>query len=247
LDGIYFNNAQNYNIQNANIKRTYDNASSVVFQSEFNKNLIIKWFDIPKNSAVIHNGADLEKINSIKPLQNLILDKYDKVWVCASQWRPHKRLSENIRYFLEHSSSKDCLVIAGKADSKPIQDKRLFYVGNLRIDELISLYKKASYMIHLAWLDHCPNVVVDARASGCQIVCSSAGGTVEVSGTDAIVIEENKWDYEPVNLYTPPELDFSKKNKNIWNIDLNMEKVAEKYAKLLSGEYNEDNKKFTTR
>ena len=37
LDGIYFNTSQDYNKQNQNIKRTYDMADGVVFQSNFNK------------------------------------------------------------------------------------------------------------------------------------------------------------------------------------------------------------------
>ena len=36
LDGIYFNTRQNHIMQNINIKRTYDNASGVVFQYFFN-------------------------------------------------------------------------------------------------------------------------------------------------------------------------------------------------------------------
>jgi len=234
LDGIYFNNTQNNRYQNTNIKRTYDNASGVIYQSEFNKELVTKWFGTHKNSAIIHNGADLEKINSVEPLQNKTLDKYEKIWMCASQWRPHKRLSENIRYFLEHSSQKDCLVIAGKTEDKPYKNERILHVGELIVDQLISLYKRSTYFVHLAWLDHCPNVVVDARASGCQVICSSAGGTAEISGLDAIVIQEDKWDYKPTDLYTPPKLDFTRKDKNIWNIDLNMEKVAEKYVIMLA-------------
>ena len=37
LDGIWFNSDQDYNLQNAPIKYAYDNADTVVFQSEFNK------------------------------------------------------------------------------------------------------------------------------------------------------------------------------------------------------------------
>ena len=43
--------------------------------------------------------------------------------------------------------------------------------------KIYKMYKASTHFVHLAWLDHCPNVVVDARASGCKIVCSSAGGT----------------------------------------------------------------------
>ena len=229
LDGIYFNSAQNYKIQNHNIKRTHDNASGVVYQSHFNKNLITKYFGMHEKSIVIHNGADVDYIESVDPMQTKILDKYENVWSCASSWRPHKRLRENIRYFLEHSSEKDCMVVAGTIAMKPYEDERIFYVGNLDINQLISLYKRSNYFVHLAWLDHCPNVVVDARASNCQIICSSAGGTQEIAGSDAIIIEEDKWDFEPVRLYEPPQLNFDKKTNNAHDVNYNMDAVAKKY------------------
>jgi glycosyltransferase involved in cell wall biosynthesis len=235
LDGIYFNLSQPYKIQNANIERTYNNSTGVVFQSNFNKRLTTEYFGEHPNSVVIHNGADLEFIENAPTLNHPLLDKFDNVWSCASSWRPHKRLNENIRYFLEHSSEKDCLVIAGKLEEKINKNNRIFYVGNVDITKLISLYKRSKYFLHLAWLDHCPNVVVDARASGCKVVCSSAGGTKEIAGPDAIVLEEEEWDFKPVKLYEPPRINFDKKIKNIWDIDYNMEKVAERYMEFLRG------------
>ena len=99
LDGIYFNSEQDFNSLNFPIKRTYENAAGVIFQSEFNKNLTEKWFGKHKNSTVIRNGTPLEEINNIDPANNEKLKSFNKVWCCASSWRPHKRLSDNIRYF----------------------------------------------------------------------------------------------------------------------------------------------------
>jgi len=229
LDGIYFNTEQPYRLQNYNIQKTYENAAGVIFQSHFNKELTTRYFGDHKNSTIIHNGADVDFIDKIPPLNSKQLDKYENVWCCASSWRPHKRLAENIAYFLEHSSEKDCLIIAGSnAEDIPRNDK-IFYAGQLNIQQLTSLYKRSKYFIHLAWLDHCPNVVVDAAASGCQIICSSAGGTKEIAGSNATVIEEEEWNFEPVKLYEPPELDFTKKIKNDYIHDYDMKKVAEKY------------------
>ena len=241
LDGIYFNISQPYKIQNANIEKTYNKSTGVIFQSNFNKILTTEYFGEHSNSIVIHNGADLEFIEKTPALNHPSLDKFDNVWSCASSWRPHKRLNENIRYFLEHSSEKDCLVIAGKSEEKIDKSGRIFYVGNIDITKLISLYKRSKYFLHLAWLDHCPNVVVDARASGCQIICSSAGGTKEIAGPDAIVIEEDEWDFKPVKLYEPPTVNFDKKIKNEWDIDYNMKTAATKYKDFLKGVLNENN------
>jgi len=242
LDNIYFNVDQNYNLQNANIKRIYDNANGIIFQSNYSKNLITRWFGTHSKSAVIHNGADIEYIESITPAEHTKLDKYEKIWCCASSWRPHKRLNENIRYFLEHSGEKDCLVVAGSGYDKIYKHERIFYVGNLNIEQLISLYKRANSFIHLAYLDCCPNVVVDARASGCEIICASSGGSNEVAGIAATVIQEKEWDYKPLKLYEPPKLDFNKKVKSNYEIDYNMVSVAKKYKLFIEGLISEKNK-----
>ena len=236
LDGIYFNSEFDYEVQNSNIKRTYDLAKGVIFQSQFNKELTFNYFGPHNNYAVIHNGADLNLINSV---QNIVIDKYENIWSCASSWRPHKRLSDNIMYFLEHAGENDGLIIAGNVENK-IQHERIHYVGELSIDKLFSLYKASKYFIHLAWLDHCPNVVVDAMACGCQIICSSAGGTKEIAGENAIIIEEAEWDFSPIALYKPPLLNFDKKVKNIWhnNDEYDMLSVSKKYYDFINGVNN---------
>tara|TARA_R110000822_G_scaffold8451_10_gene33202 strand:+ start:2084 stop:2968 length:885 start_codon:yes stop_codon:yes gene_type:complete len=233
LDGIYFNTSQDYNKQNANIKRTYDMASGVIFQSNFNKELITKYFGQHRNSVVIHNGADLRKIEETPVFG---LDRYENLWSCAATWRSHKRLNENIRYFLEHSGPNDGMLIAGNVSpGDKMKDDKLHYVGVLSQRQLYSLYKRCKFFIHLAWLDHCPNVVVDARACGCTIICSSAGGTKEIAGSNAIIIEEEEWDYKPVALYKPPSMDFSKKTSGKDDSELDMIKVSRLYKEYMFG------------
>lgn len=231
LDGIYFNDQFDYMSQNDPILRTYRDSLGVVFQSEFNKNLSFEYFGSHDNHRIIRNGADLEFIESIAPLEHNVIDKHDKVWSCASSWRPHKRLGENIRYFLEHSGPNDCLVVAGEVQSPIVQD-RVYYVGNLDIPTLISLYKKSDYFIHLAFLDHCPNVVVDAVACGCKVICSSSGGTKEVA-IGATLIEEDEWDFRPLRLYSPPAMDFTRKKENNYDTNIDMTYVASQYNKFL--------------
>jgi len=229
LDGIYFNSEQDWELLNKPIRQTYDLANGVVFQSEFNKTLTEKYFGKKEKSIVIHNGTNLEYISKIPELNDPVINKFDNVWSCASSWRPHKRLSENVRYFLEHSGDNDCLVIAGNNPDYQIKHNRIFYVGNLNYPQLISLYKKSKYFIHLALMDHCPNVVVDARTSGCKIVCSSSGGTKEIAGDHSVIIQDMSWDYLPFKLYEPPRMDFSKINKQEENSIIDISKVTKKY------------------
>ncbi len=232
LDGIYFNSAQNWKDLNSPILATYQSADAVIYQSEFNKNLTEAYFGKKENSFVIHNGTCIDTIREIKPLENDQLDKFSSVWSCASSWRPHKRLQENINYFLEHSSEDTCFVIAGSNPDVQVSHPRIFYAGDLLWEDLISLYKRSSLFVHLAWLDHCPNVVVDARASGCKIVCSSTGGTKEISGKDSIVVLEEDWDFSPTMLYKPPPVDFSKKTSSKTDSKIDISDVSGLYTEV---------------
>lgn len=233
LDGIYFNSEQNFAQMNTAIKDTYKRSEGVVFQSEFNKRLTFEYFGEHKNSTIIHNGADLEYINQVRPLRTPVLEQFETVWCCASSWRPHKRLKDNIEYFLQHSNERDCLVVAGSVSKEDmVPHERIFYPGNLEVKDLYSLYKKSKYFIHLAYLDHCPNVVVDAVACGCHVICSSAGGTKEVA-IGGTIIEEDEWDLKPTKLYKPPKIDFSRKVTNNYDTNIDMVYVASKYNKFL--------------
>lgn len=229
LDGIYFNSEQDWKSQNAPIQSTYDHADGVIFQSRFNKALTEKYFGKKDKNTVIHNGTDLEKIKLIPAISNPLLNDFENVWTCASSWRPHKRLSENVRYFLENAGEKDCLVIAGNNPDFELKHDRVFYAGNLDWPQLISLYKRSKYFLHLALLDHCPNVVVDARAAGCKIICSSSGGTKEIAGENSVIIEDMEWDYLPFKLYNPPKLDFSKKIKYETSCSIDIKDVSSMY------------------
>ena len=241
LDGIYFNSDQNYNQQNLPIKYSYEIADHVIFQTEFNKQLTESWFGPHKSSSVIHNGPDLEFINSVST------EKIEKafnpsleIWSCASSWRPHKRLKDNLEYFYRKSPKNAIMVIAGaNADIaclkqyNEITNGRIFYLGELSYYDLISLYKCSSTFVHLSYLDHCPNVVVDAQASGCEIICSNTGGTNEIV-SNGIIIQEKLWDFSPIKLYEPPKMNFE--DYVIKKIDSSnsIEKAASMYFKDIS-------------
>jgi glycosyltransferase involved in cell wall biosynthesis len=237
LDGIYFNSEQDFESLNDPIRSTYENAESVIFQSEFNKRLSEAWFGKKEHSTVIHNGTPISLIDSIQPVSHPEIDKFENVWCCASSWRPHKRLKDNVRYFLENKGDNDCLVIAGENPDHVSNHSSVLYSGNLDWPALISLFKKSKYFIHLSWLDHCPNVVIDARASGCHVICSSTGGTPEIAGENSTIILEDEWNFNPVRLYNPPEMDFSKKDnkdKESFQKDISIERAALEYYNFIN-------------
>ena len=240
LDGIYFNTSQDFNLLNDRIKDTYHSSDAVVFQSKFNKELIELWFGNHKNGHVIVNGPNERKIKNIQKADLVSNFGEREFWMCASSWRPHKRLRDNITYFVENSNADDILLIAGKGATKEdflgyekLINNRVFYVGHVSWESLVSLYKSSSTLIHLAFLDHCPNVVVDAAAAGCKIVCASSGGTQEIFARDMTVVEDYSWDFTPIDLYNPPPLNFENKVKKSSTGSYNLSNSAEKYFKIM--------------
>jgi glycosyltransferase involved in cell wall biosynthesis len=209
LDGIYFNTRQDWKSQNFPINQSFKSSDLVIYQSNFNKSLVEKYFGSHHNGVVIHNGTDLSAIERIQPVKNEVLDEFSEVWCCASSWRPHKRLKSNVEYFLEKAPKDACLIILGENPDHRVDDPRILYAGQARWDQCISIYKRSKVFLHLAFLDHCPNVVVDARACGCQIVVASSGGTREIAGKDAVVIKDIDWDFRPIDLYSPPQINFN--------------------------------------
>jgi len=239
LDGIYFNLAQNWEAMNKEIHESYKRADGIIAQSNFSKKLIEAYFGEHPNIEVIHNGAELELINSVKPLNNRLVQKYDNIWSCAAAWRPHKRLNENVKYFLEHKGQNDCLIVAGSNHNVSINHPDIYCIGNVDYETLLRIYKTSKWFLHLGWLDNCPNVVVDAKAAGCKIVCSSSGGTPELVRKGDIIIQEEEWDFKPTMLYEPPELDFSRK---VTSEDIrecySIQNVANKYELFLEENLN---------
>lgn len=173
-------------------------------------------------------------LKQIPRLEEPALNEFDAVWTCASSWRPHKRLRENIRYFQEFSGPRECLVIAGENPEIVPKDPRIFYVGHLEWEPLISLMKRSKYFLHLAFLDCCPNVVVDARACGCHVIGTTSGGVADIAGSNATIIQDWDWDFEPLELYADRPLDFSKRVPAREGTDINLTTSARHYASILS-------------
>jgi glycosyltransferase involved in cell wall biosynthesis len=242
LDGIYFNTRQDWKSQNQQISKSYFSSQSIIVQSKFNKNLVFNYFGERENVYIIKNGTDLEEINKIPALDHEIFNRFENIWMSASHWRPHKRLNENIEYYLENKGSKDCLILCGKGFDENIKqeyrnllkEKSIFYLGELNWHQLISCMKKSKYFLHLSFLDHCPNVVVDAKAAGCICIVASSGGTKELCNKNDIIIKDLDWDYTPLDLYTPPKLDFTLFQEKYNNADYSIECSYKNYYKVLT-------------
>jgi len=232
LDGIHYNPNKDWQRANKSIFNTYQIADGVIFQSEFSERLCTNFFGKHDNTFVIQNGTDLEAISKIAPFEHSFADRFDKIWSCSSRWtnRPNKRLKENIEYFLEKSGKNDGMIVIGPDSKNIVENERIFYLGKASWEMCISVYKRSDYFIHLSFVDNCPNVVVDAVASDCHVICPSCAGSEEIAGPNSTVIEDFKWDFKtPIDPAQPPKLNFDDIRQGRYNVSYDIKSVANKY------------------
>ncbi len=235
LDGIWFK-PEEFNTHNKGIKYAYDNCDHVIWQSEFDKSMTQKWWG-QRSGSVIYNGIKFNQIKKVDPGLIQLRERYDFIFVASSSWHRQKRLKENIELFLslKDNHPNSCLIVLGKPDHI-IKHPDIFYVGHLTHQQCLEVYSISDWMLHLAWLDHCPNVVVEAISQNCKVICSNSGGTSEIVRSNGIIVEETTpYNFELTDYDKPYNLDIPKLNLTdieIKNDYLKIENVADQYEKI---------------
>ena len=240
IDGIWFKPDQ-FHTHNKLIKWAYDNSSEIIWQSEFDRQMTEKHWGI-RSGAVINNGMRLiDHTHTTSSEIAKIRESYDYVFVCSSNWHRQKRLKENIGLFLnikrEHNNS--CLLVLGSNPDYHIDDNDIYYTGSISHEMCLQIYSIADWMIHLAWLDHCPNVVVEALSQKCPVICTDSGGTHELVRSNGIILPETRGYYyeltdydDPYELLIEGDLDLSNR-PNVDNSRVDIASVAQRYLRIL--------------
>lgn len=216
LDGIWFK-PEEYEAKNRDIKALYEKATAVVFQTEFDRGMVERWWggndERQRPCVVIGNGIELEPVKEITiPALADLRASFKRVFVCSSNWHAQKRLRANVELFkhLRRNEPSSCLIVMGDRPEM-IADPYIFYTGSVGPEVYMQVYSAADWMLHLAWADHCPNVVVEALSQGTPVVCSEVGGTKELIGHGAygLVLRERPYDYQLSDYDNPPPIDVS--------------------------------------
>ena len=252
LDGIEFK-PENFESNNKYIKDSYFSYDHVIFQSEFDKKMVETHFGERSDCSVIHNGIEIKQFEKVSELEH----SNEKIFICAASWHPQKRLKDNVLLFqhirkqlVEKKQGARLYILGGGASFDGMTQEELenvFYLNQQPHEDCLRFYASADYFLHLAWLDHCPNVVVEALSQDCPVICTDSGGTHEIVKENGIIIPEtNEYKYELTDYDSPYPIDFSSfvlpgKSPTVDSNYLAIEKVAEKYLEVfnkLNGQYN---------
>jgi glycosyltransferase involved in cell wall biosynthesis len=211
IDGIWFK-PEDFVTKNQKIKELYHKADGIIFQSEFDKTFVNKWWGIHQKQTVIYNGIAQTAITKFtSPALQQIRSNYKKVFVCSANWHPQKRLKDNIDLFFHIKNAiepSSCLIVLGNTPDVRIANQDVYYAGSLPENLYLEVYSMADWMLCLEWLPHCPNVVVEALSQNTPVICSETGGAVELVKNFGILCKEQSiYDFTLENYDNPPHID----------------------------------------
>ena len=213
LDGIWTRKDQ-IELHNKHIKKLYKECNAVIWQSEYDKRLTTSLWGEPNAGFVIYNGIEYNLVEVCQEIQNF-RNNNEQIFICSANWHRQKRLKEIIDFFYINRSSKSKLIILGTNFDISINDPDIIYMGHVSHNICLQLYRISDWMIHLAWRDHCPNVVIEALSQQCSVICTNSGGTKELVKHNGIILDDKNnrnidslmFDYD-----LPPHLDIEKIN-----------------------------------
>ena len=203
LDGLYLDKNDP---ANQPIFSSYERFDHIVFQGMFCRDQYEAFTAISRPHSIIPNGVPEHFFSRTEPLFS---SQFDKVLIASSSWRRHKRIEEVIKAF-ESPRLKDVLLVVLGGYQGP-ELPNVSYLPKIVPNQLPAYYQSADAMVHLSWLDWCPNTVVEGLASGLPVLCSHNGGTKELVKDDGIILELEE-DYIPgseLDLYSPPKVDIN--------------------------------------
>jgi glycosyltransferase involved in cell wall biosynthesis len=205
LDGLYFDSEDTQTDEkNAPIFRSYQDHDHVIFQTEFSRLMYETHTKQVRPNTVIHNGAS-RLFKAGRQLDDVIFKP--KMLIASSSWRRHKRLEEIVSAMTDLPDIG--LIVMGGQDywSGPVPDN-VRMMPKVDQARLPAYYNSADAMVHIAWLDWCPNVVLEALCCGLPVLCNRNGGTHEVVDHGLFVHSEAEYDPasgDQVTLYNPPK------------------------------------------
>lgn len=243
LDGLYLdsrNTRGNSDSLNRRIFKCHKIYDHIIYQSEFSKKCYEEFTGKERPSSVIYNGVPDYFFEKCEPIDKPL--GFEKVVIASSKWRRHKRIEEAISAFSDPRLKDIALVILG--GYKNVNAKNIFSLPKIKPHDLPKYLQMADCMVHLSWLDWCPNSVVEGLACGLPVLCSHNGGTKELVKNDGVVIKIED-DYkigEQVPLYKPPKVDIDTIVKGVLKLiempkiktrhDLKISNTALLYSKL---------------
>ena len=236
---------------NKPIFKSIKKSAHTIFQSNYAYNLCNRVLSLEDRGAIkqgysiIYNGIDLDYINSIKPKEGIEPGSF----VSCARWDSNKRPISMIKGFLEANTKRHLYIIGGEGvniwgrelGKKYRKNKYIHFLGEKSNKKTIAIMKACDYQMHLAFIDICPNVVLEGLACGLNVLCTNLGGTPELVGKNGVILNvDTQWKSKYLR-YTDDMT--HTKRKHLDEVDSTI--VANGVHKLLKSKVKPDMSKFS--
>jgi glycosyltransferase involved in cell wall biosynthesis len=193
--------------QNRPLRLVLAAAEHVLYQSAFCKEEADAYLGEPRSTwEILRNAVDIERFKP-SPLPS---GAPSTVLLAGDQTSPG-RFELGVQAFSlvlrEHPDAR--LVVTGRLPDGAAAlvaaqgvGKSIELVGRYSQAEAPALYQRAHVLLHTKVLDPCPNVVLEALATGVPVVHPASGGTPELVG-DAGIAVTHVIDHERLSRPTP--------------------------------------------
>ena len=234
LGPVHVDTNKSWKWLNEKKKKALRHVDGVIYQSQFSKRMCDAFIGKAKcPTAIILNGAvpwDGPAATSPASINYL---------TSARRWINQKRLDDIISAFEVANIEGSVLWVAGDTiDHKKSDNPGVRYLGLIDDEKLFAMHKLCNAMIHMVWIDACPNGVAEALVNGCPVISGDQGGTKEL-GVQAL-ISDKPWNFKAANLDKVPRINvgvlalvlhqFAAGKMTVESEHLHIDNIAKQYA-----------------
>ena len=192
------------------LKLVAQRADRVVFQTEWAKDYLNPYLEVPESKiAIILNSTDEKVFNEKGAVNN------PNIYLYSRSSNHDNKQWHGVYYFWQYHWRKnqdDILWIAGRFSIENVPNKFDFfqgekhhYLGFLERDKMAIVLKEAGTFIYSYHMDCCSNSLIEALLSGCDIkYLDKSGGAEEIDnaflayGKEYFYLERMKKEYQEV-------------------------------------------------
>ncbi len=160
-------------------------ADLTIFQSNYGKYSTTQKFKvISSDGPVIYNPVDT---NLFSPKGERVGFSY-RVKVCHVTFSTNPRKGIRKVYEVAQVNPDIDFILCGRYNDLP-QLPNIHFLGHLGREELARVMRSCDVLVFFSENESCPNVVLEALASGLPILYKESGGTLEVVGKCGLKVE----------------------------------------------------------
>jgi glycosyltransferase involved in cell wall biosynthesis len=214
INGVYLGREGYLSYDNKVLHQLHNFADKVIYQSKFSIMEVREYLgvDIEADPTIIYNGVDTSLFSPEG--EKLEREEYEHVLLSAGLFRPNKRAQDVIDampYILEKFPNTLYAIVGPESYGdilRTITDKIKYYnikknavfIGPVEQSIIPIYYRSADIFMHLAWLDPCPNTVIEAMACGLPVIHAATGGTRELINEPELMIDSEYDNAKPYSL-----------------------------------------------